>query len=167
MKHKLTLLLGLFFLLSAFKADKPVITIFMIGDSTMANKSLTGGNPERGWGQMLPGYLSEEIRVDNHAVNGRSSKSFIDEGRWEKVISQVKKGDYVFIQFGHNDEKSDPKRYTAPGSTFDENLKRFVNETVPKVVFLFCLTPLYAVILVRQMGMQWLRLSVRMIYRKE
>lgn len=50
----------------------------------MANKSLTGGNPERGWGQMLPGYLSEEIRVDNHAVNGRSSKSFIDEGRWER-----------------------------------------------------------------------------------
>ena len=88
----------------------------------MANKSLMGENPERGWGQMLPGYLSEEIRVDNHAVNGRSSKSFIDEGRWEKVISQVKKGDYVFIQFGHNDEKSDPKRYTAPGSTFDENL---------------------------------------------
>ena len=132
MKHKLTLLLGLFFLLSAFKADKPVITIFMIGDSTMANKSLTGGNPERGWGQMLPGYLSEEIRVDNHAVNGRSSKSFIDEGRWEKVISQVKKGDYVFIQFGHNDEKSDPERYTAPGSTFDENLKRFVNETRAK-----------------------------------
>lgn len=70
---------GVVFLLSAFKADKPVITIFMIGDSTMANKSLTGGNPERGWGQMLPGYLSEEIRVDNHAVNGRSSKSFIDE----------------------------------------------------------------------------------------
>ena len=132
MKHKLTLLLGLFFLLSAFKADKPVITIFMIGDSTMANKSLMGENPERGWGQMLPGYLSEEIRVDNHAVNGRSSKSFIDEGRWEKVISQVKKGDYVFIQFGHNDEKSDPKRYTAPGSTFDENLKRFVNETRAK-----------------------------------
>lgn len=132
MKHKLTLLLGLFFLLSAFKADKPVITIFMIGDSTMANKSLTGENPERGWGQMLPGYLSEEIRVDNHAVNGRSSKSFIDEGRWEKVISQVKKGDYVFIQFGHNDEKSDPKRHTVPGSTFDENLKRFVNETRAK-----------------------------------
>ena len=132
MKHKLTLLLGLFFLFSAFRADKPLITIFMIGDSTMTNKSLTGGNPERGWGQMLPGYLSEEIRVDNHAVNGRSSKSFIDEGRWEKVISQVKKGDYVFIQFGHNDEKSDPKRYTSPGGTFDENLKRFVNETRAK-----------------------------------
>lgn len=132
MKHKLMLLVSLLFLLSAFKADKPTITIFMIGDSTMANKPLTGGNPERGWGQMLPGFLSEEIRVDNHAVNGRSSKSFIEEGRWDKVISQVKKGDYVFIQFGHNDEKTDEKRYTEPGTTFDANLKRFVNETRAK-----------------------------------
>ena len=132
MRHKLALLLVFFFLFSAFRADKQVITIFMIGDSTMANKSLEGGNPERGWGQMLPGYLSEEIRVDNHAVNGRSSKSFIDEGRWEKVISQVTKGDYVFIQFGHNDEKPDPKRYTSPGGTFDDNLRRFVNETRAK-----------------------------------
>ncbi|WP_373736676.1 GDSL-type esterase/lipase family protein, partial [Bacteroides heparinolyticus] len=120
MKRELILLWGLFFLFSSFKADKPGITIFMIGDSTMADKDLTGGNPERGWGQMLPGYLSEEIRVDNHAVNGRSSKSFIDEGRWDKVLSLVKKGDYVFIQFGHNDEKTDPKRHTdAGGGSFD------------------------------------------------
>ncbi|WP_276879918.1 pectinesterase family protein [Bacteroides heparinolyticus] len=130
MKRELILLWGLFFLFSSFKADKPGITIFMIGDSTMADKDLTGGNPERGWGQMLPGYLSEEIRVDNHAVNGRSSKSFIDEGRWNKVLSLVKKGDYVFIQFGHNDEKTDPKRHTdAGGGSFDVNLKRFVMDT--------------------------------------
>ena len=69
MKQKLIVLVGLLLLLSSFKADKPVITIFMIGDSTMADKDLTGGNPERGWGQMLPGFLSEEVRVDNHAVN--------------------------------------------------------------------------------------------------
>ena len=100
MKNKLALLLVTFFLFSAFKADKPAITIFMIGDSTMANKKLDGGNPERGWGHVLPGFFSEDIVVDNHAQNGRSSKSFINEGRWEKVISQVKKGDYVFIQFG-------------------------------------------------------------------
>ena len=62
-------------------------------------------------------------------MNGRSSKSFIDEGRWDKVIARVKKGDYVFIQFGHNDEKEDPKRHTDPGTTFDDNLRRFVNET--------------------------------------
>ena len=89
-------------LLSAFRVDKPVITIFMLGDSTMANKKIDGGNPERGWGMVLPGFFSEDIRIDNHAANGRSSKSFISEGRWEKVISKVKKGDYVFIQLALN-----------------------------------------------------------------
>ena len=132
MKNRLILCLGLFLMLTAFRADKPVITIFMIGDSTMADKNLTGGNPERGWGQMLPGFFTEDIRVDNHAVNGRSSKSFIDEGRWDKVLSQIKKGDYVFIQFGHNDEKPDLKRHTDPGTTFDDNLRRFVSETRAK-----------------------------------
>ena len=133
MKQKLFLLAGLFLLLTAFKADKSLPTIYMIGDSTMANKVLDGGNPERGWGQVLPGFLSEEIRVDNHAVNGRSSKSFIDEGRWEKVLSLLKPGDYLFIQFGHNDEKADPKRHTdANGGSFDENLRRFVTEARAK-----------------------------------
>ena len=85
------LLAAAFILLSAFRADKPVVTIFMIGDSTMANKKMDGGNPERGWGMVLPGFFSEDVRIDNHAANGRSSKSFISEGRWEKVISKVKK----------------------------------------------------------------------------
>ncbi len=126
------LLVVAFVLCSAFRADKPVLTIFMIGDSTMANKKLDGGNPERGWGMVLPGFFPEEIKIDNHAVNGRSSKSFITEGRWDKVISKVKKGDYVFIQFGHNDEKADSARHTVPGTTFDDNLRRFVNETRAK-----------------------------------
>lgn len=132
-RSKLVLLLATAFIFcTAFRADKPVITIFMIGDSTMANKKMDGGNPERGWGMVLPGFFSEDIRVDNHAANGRSSKSFISEGRWEKVISRVKKGDYVFIQFGHNDEKADSTRHTDPGSTFDEILRRYVNETRAK-----------------------------------
>lgn len=128
----LLLLAAALILFSAFRADKPVITIFMIGDSTMANKKMDGGNPERGWGMVLPGFFSEDIKIDNHATNGRSSKSFISEGRWEKVISKVKKGDYVFIQFGHNDEKADSTRHTEPGTTFDENLRRYVNETRAK-----------------------------------
>lgn len=132
MKNKLTILLIVFLVFSAFKADKPTVTIFMIGDSTMANKQLTGGNPERGWGMVLPRYFTGEVCIDNHAVNGRSSKSFIDEGRWDKVISRVKPGDYVFIQFGHNDEKPKLDRHTEPGSTFDDNLRRFVNETRAK-----------------------------------
>ena len=114
-------------LFSAFRADKPVITIFMIGDSTMANKKIDGGNPERGWGMVLPGFFSEDIRIDNHAANGRSSKSFISEGRWEKVISKVKKGDYVFIQFGHNDEKADSTRHTDPGSTVARSTMAWVS----------------------------------------
>ena len=128
----LLLLAAALILFSAFRADKSVITIFMIGDSTMANKKMDGGNPERGWGMVLPGFFSEDIKIDNHAANGRSSKSFISEGRWEKVNKKKKKGDYVFIQFGHNDEKTDSTRHTAPGTTFDENLRRYVNETRAK-----------------------------------
>lgn len=80
-----------------------------------------------------PAYLSEEIRVDNHAVNGRSSKSFIDEGRWEKVISTGEERG-LCIYSVHDITRRSPSRtgYTAPGSTFDENLKRFVNETRAK-----------------------------------
>lgn len=118
-------------LLSAFKSDR-VITVYMIGDSTMANKSLEGGNQERGWGHVLGGFFTEDVRVENHAVNGRSSKSFIDEGRWKTVVNKIRPGDYVFIQFGHNDEKSDPERHTDPGTTFDENLRKFVRETREK-----------------------------------
>ena len=118
-------------LLSAFKSDR-VITVFMIGDSTMSNKPLEGGNQERGWGHVLGGFFTEDVRVENHAMNGRSSKSFIDEGRWETVVNKIRPGDYVFIQFGHNDEKPNPERHTDPGTTFDENLRKFVRETREK-----------------------------------
>lgn len=128
--HLLCMMLAVLFL-SAFRSDR-VITVYMIGDSTMANKSLDAGNQERGWGHVLGGYFTEDVRVENHAVNGRSSKSFIDEGRWGAVVNKIRPGDYVFIQFGHNDEKADPKRHTDPGTTFDENLRKFVRETRAK-----------------------------------
>lgn len=114
--------------LSAYKKNEK-ITIFMIGDSTMANKDISGGKMERGWGMMLKNFFTEDVIVDNHALNGRSSKSFISEGHWQKVVEKIKPGDYVFIRFGHNDEKDDPKRHTDPGTTFDENLRKFVKET--------------------------------------
>ena len=134
MKFISSLLLALALPVMAFaQVPADTITVFMIGDSTLANKPLDKENQERGWGQMLPIYLEGAIKVDNHAVNGRSSKSFIDEGRWEKVREQIRPGDYVIIQFGHNDEKAkSPDRYTVPGSTFDANLKKFVNETREK-----------------------------------
>lgn len=125
---RLVSVLAVAVLLSAFRADN-VITIFTVGDSTMANKDIKGGKLERGWGMMLRHCFSDGVRVDNHAQNGRSSKSFIDEGRWDKMLGLIKPGDYVFIQFGHNDEKPDEKRHTVPGSTFDDNLRKFVRET--------------------------------------
>lgn len=128
MKKGLVCLFVALMALTAFRESEKKTTIFMIGDSTMANKSIKGGNPERGWGHMLGGFFTDDIIVDNHAVNGRSSKSFIDEGRWEKVLSRIKPGDYVVIQFGHNDEKPKEDRHTDPGTTFDANLERFVNE---------------------------------------
>lgn len=118
----------LLMLTSAFTMRKTV-TVFMIGDSTMANKDTTGGKQERGWGMMLQQYFKDGVVVDNHAVNGRSSKSFIDEGRWDVVLSKMKPGDYVIIQFGHNDEKPAADRHTDPGTTFDANLRRFVLES--------------------------------------
>lgn len=129
--QKTVLLALLVCILSAFKQDH-VTTLFMIGDSTMANKNINHGSPERGWGMVLQCYFDDGIRVDNHALNGRSSKSFIDEGRWQEVVNIIKPGDYVFIQFGHNDEKPKADRHTDPGTTFDENLRKFVRETREK-----------------------------------
>lgn len=114
-------------LLSAFTGGHKV-RIFMIGDSTMANKDIRGGKLERGWGMMLGNFFTDDVIIDNHALNGRSSKSFIAEGHWQEVLDLIRPGDYVFIQFGHNDEKTDTLRHTEPGTSFDDNLRRFVNE---------------------------------------
>lgn len=108
--------------------DERKTTVFMIGDSTMANKDISGGKQERGWGMALQCYFDDDIRIDNHAVNGRSSLSFLNEGRWQKVLERMKPGDYVIIQFGHNDEKPQADRHTDPGSTFDYMLARYVRE---------------------------------------
>ncbi|GAA4443038.1 hypothetical protein GCM10023188_43470 [Pontibacter saemangeumensis] len=128
-------------LLSYIQQEKP--TIFLIGDSTLADKPYGKGNPEKGWGQVFPLYLQEGVKVENHAVNGRSTKSFRDEGRWDKVLQKLKKGDYVFIEFGHNDEKSeDPKRYAAPETDYRKNLERYVAETRAKGAIPVLATPI-------------------------
>ena len=117
------------FLLFASDIPEKTTTIFIIGDSTAANKDISKGKLERGWGMVLQSYFDDNIRVDNRALNGRSSLSFINEGRWDAVLKSMKPGDYVIIQFGHNDEKPKADRHTDPGSTFDYNLARFVRET--------------------------------------
>ena len=117
------------------------VTIFLIGDSTMANKPLDD-NPERGWGQLFPKYMTDEVEIQNHAANGRSTKSFMDEHRWDTVMSRLKPGDFVMIQFGHNDQKTSDTNRSAPAHTsYKENLVRYVNDARSKGATPILITP--------------------------
>ena len=120
-------------LLFTMTSSVKTFTIFMIGDSTMANKDIKKGE-ERGWGMALQGFFTENVVVDNRALNGRSSRSFILEGHWQKVYDAMKPGDYLVIQFGHNDEKGTigDKRHTDPGLTLDDNYRMFARAAQEK-----------------------------------
>ncbi len=105
----------------------PHRTIFIAGDSTAAPKSVAKA-PETGWGMALPFYLADRITVANHARNGRSSKSFVDEGRLDAILAELREGDVLVVQFGHNDQKTtDPVRYTEPWSTYQEYLTLYLD----------------------------------------
>ncbi|ACU62935.1 glycosyl hydrolase family 28 protein [Chitinophaga pinensis] len=137
---KLYLLALLFPLISWIPTDDPP-RVFMIGDSTMADKPLAD-NPERGWGQLFPLFLQKGVTVKNYAVNGRSTKSFINEHRWDSVLVQLKAGDWVIIQFGHNDSKKDDStRFAAPRGAYKDNLIRFVKEARAKEANPILVTP--------------------------
>ncbi|MFD7709965.1 rhamnogalacturonan acetylesterase [Streptomyces sp. NPDC059786] len=103
-------------------------TLYIAGDSTAAQKYADAA-PETGWGMALPFFLREDrLTVANHAVNGRSSKSFIDEGRLDVILAEIGPGDLLLIQFAHNDEKSaDPTRYTEPWTTYQDYLRQYVD----------------------------------------
>jgi lysophospholipase L1-like esterase len=116
------------------------ITLWLCGDSTMSVKAPTAF-PETGWGMPFVYFWESTIQVKNFAKNGRSTKTFISEKIWQNVIDSVKSGDYVFIQFGHNDEVEEKKdRYTTP-EEFKSNLLKFVNETKQKKGIPILLTP--------------------------
>ncbi len=128
--------------LIAVAPTQATIDVHLIGDSTMADRA-DPANPEHGWGQLLPKFFDDGVAVHNHAVNGRSTKSFIDEGKWSAVLRELKAGDYVFIEFGHNDEKSeDSTRYAAAATDYRRNLERFVAETRSKGAVPILLTPI-------------------------
>ncbi len=105
-----------------------MITIYWAGDSTVTQNTIAT-YPQTGIGQVFERFVKpHEVRVENHAENGRSTKSFIDEGRLAPIYDRLAKGDFLFIQFGHNDEKpEDPTRYADPDSGFPENIEKFVN----------------------------------------
>jgi lysophospholipase L1-like esterase len=136
--------LGLFFsclLLLAFtwpQAKKPV-KVYLIGDSTMAIKE-PKAYPETGWGMPFAYFFDPSVTVDNRAKNGRSTKTFMAEGLWQPVADHLQAGDYVFIQFGHNDEVKTKKSYSTEAE-FQANLKRYVAESRQKKAIPILLTP--------------------------
>lgn len=101
--------------------------LFIAGDSTAALKG-AAEKPMTGWGEYLQNYFQPSMRVDNRAINGRSTKSFLAEGRLAAIEQDFGAGDYLFIQFGHNDGKvEDPSRYADPKQEYRQNLKRFID----------------------------------------
>lgn len=124
------------------EAAADTLHVYLIGDSTCATKKLDKQNPERGWGHMFQPLFDRTVAVENHATNGRSTKSFRTEGRWARVCDKLRPGDYVFIQFGHNDQKiKDSTRYSLPAQ-YAENLRRYVLETRAKGATPVLLTPI-------------------------
>ncbi len=117
------------------------VQIFMAGDSTMARKE-DREYPEHGWGMMIPEFFQTGVIFYNEGVNGRSTKSFIDEGRWQGILDRLRPGDYVLIQFGHNDEKSeDPARYADPHGDYSRNLDYFIDSARERGALPVLLTP--------------------------
>ncbi len=113
-------------------ALKNKITVYTIGDSTMCLYDTANARHQRGWAQMLPQFFNDDVKIVDAARGGRSSKSFYNEGLWKNVIDKVKPGDYVFIQFGHNDEKNDTIRGTKPWGEYYYYLKLYVKQTLAK-----------------------------------
>ena len=136
---KLNLLLFLILSLSGC-VPRHQITLYLIGDSTCAQKA-ENRRPETGWGEKFEQFLSNNVVVQNNAKGGRSTRTFIEENYWDSVYSKLRSGDYVFIQFGHNDEVKSKASYTTP-EDFKTNLKRFISDTRSKGAHPILLTPI-------------------------
>ncbi len=106
------------------------ITVYMVGDSTMSEKRVSS-YPETGWGMPFDVYFEETVTVENHSRNGRSTRTFLEEGRWDPIVEKLEEGDYVIIQFGHNDEVQTKEQSTTPDE-FQANLSKYVTDARAK-----------------------------------
>lgn len=142
MRKKILLLAPIVFclVLMSFKKEK-MITVWMIGDSTMSVKK-EKAYPETGWGMPFAGYFSDKVAVENKAMNGRSTLSFITEKRWQEVYEGLKDGDYLIIEFGHNDEKVDKPGVGITPEQYKINLAKFVMEARSKKAIPILMTPI-------------------------
>lgn len=138
MKRLIIILLAL--ITMSFISDNNKLTIWLVGDSTMSIKERSA-YPETGWGMPFAIFFDSSVTVNNVAQNGRSTKSFIEEGRWKNVMDNLHAGDYVLIQFGHNDEvKEKVGRYTTP-EEFSNNLDHFIKDVRSKNATPVLITP--------------------------
>ncbi|HZG84009.1 rhamnogalacturonan acetylesterase [Paenibacillus sp.] len=117
-------------------------TLFLAGDSTVSDWS-AGKYPESGWGQVLPIFFTDRVAVANHAKSGRSSKSFLAEGLLDEIQKVMKPGDYLFVQFGHNDQKKDEERSTEPSTTYPEHLRKYIDAARTKGGVPILVTPVH------------------------
>ena len=125
--------------LMAFSLPGEKTKVYLIGDSTMSIKE-TKYYPETGWGMPFAYFFDSTIAVDDRAKNGRSTRTFIEEGLWKPVEENLKAGDYVLIQFGHNDEVETKKSYTTK-EQFTANLERYINESMARNAVPILITP--------------------------
>jgi lysophospholipase L1-like esterase len=137
---KKALSVAVIMMLVSFVTEQKKIKIFLAGDSTMSIK-LEKNFPETGWGMPFNHFWNENLTVVNKAKNGRSTKTFIAEGLWKQIMDEATAGDYVFIQFGHNDEvKSKVNSYTTP-EEFTSNLKKYIGDAREKKMIPVLFTP--------------------------
>ena len=137
---RLALLIFGLVLMSFFFHENKKIRVYLIGDSTIANKEVKA-YPETGWGMPFSNFFDSTVVVDNRAKNGRSTKSFLAENLWQPVLDQLHENDYVFIQFGHNDESKDKVGRYATVEEFKTNLLKYISETRSKKALPVLLTP--------------------------
>ena len=135
------IILGLFILLLAFGCKQKRADIFLIGDSTIAEYK-ESDLPLTGWGQKLNLFFNENVTIHNFAVSGSSTKRFRDKLVWKKVYECLREDSYLFIQFGHNDQKKDSSRYAAAGGAYNDNLKRYIIEARSKGAIPVLITPI-------------------------
>ena len=117
-----------------------VPTVFIAGDSTVTDQPR---EPTTSWGQMLPVFFKPDVAIANHAESGETLKSFITGLRLDKILSQIRKGDYLFMQFGHNDQKENwPQTYVEPFTTYKQYLKVFIAEARRRGAIPVLVTPM-------------------------
>lgn len=147
-------------LLGAFSFKSKVTTIYLIGDSTVADYSLeenyqTKKFPQVGWGQVLQPFFqkdslklvknilgnAKEVKIDDRAKGGRSTRTFFQEGRWASVYKSLQKGDVVMMQFGHNDASVEKTERYVNIEGYKEFLRLFINQTKEKGAIPIVITP--------------------------